>query len=357
MTDWNWDVWRDSWYSEQNGGANLGNGLGPRLQSGRALGTDDYDNRFAISFQEPAGFDYGETVVSATVYMKARGTNGCFSKGSAPKLLVRRFLDPDEVVSENSQSGECNLSGAGGAATEWPGPDSEDDDSAFWAGDPAAGTIINIDVTDAFVAWVAAKAGGTDKFGLTFDPSNAAGTAPEFISARKVAFSSSDADGDPIFSGGLGPYLKVVTSSSEAFVPPAPIPDSPSEGQTIAQMGGLRGFLLLYDSLPDWALSNAQVRIAKSDHVDGDGMLDTNVVYAGGTDLEYYDSTSYDCYVPFDSIDDPTTEQRGVPYYWQSRYMMSSTGIIPEDSDWSEWSEVFDYIVNVLPIATKVRPA
>ncbi len=357
MTDWNWDTYRDTWYADQNSGTHLGNGVGPRLQSGRATGTDDYDNRFAASFQEPAGFDYGATVVSATWYGKVRGTNGCFSQGAAPKLLVRRFDNPDFVVTENSQAGECLLSGAGAANTEWPGPVSETADAVFWAGTPSAGTIISIDVTDLFVAWVAAKAGGTDKFGLTFDPSNAAGTATEFVTGRKIAFSSADADGDPLFSGGLGPYVKVVTDDSEPLVPDAATPLTPADGARVTQTGTFRTFTASIPRVAGWLPSAVQVRIAKSATVDGTGMLNTSVVYAGGTDIGTgMGDEAFEGQVFYTSIDDPTTEVRGNQYYWQVRYQLTEPSI-PETSDWSPWSAVFDYTVNRVPIITKVRPA
>lgn len=351
MGEYYWDVWRDTWFSRANGSTKYGNGLGPRLQSGFNAGTDDYENRFGISYQEPADWPgYGETIESATIYMKVRGTNSCFSRGGSPKLLIRRFLDPNEVIAENGQAGECNLSGAGSPDTEWPGPDTTSTGQVLWEGTPSTGDIISKDVTALFTAWVAAKAGGTDKFGLMFWPSNAAGNAEEQIASRKIAFSSADADGDPLFDGGLGPYMKVVTSAANT----APIVEPYRPANASVQTGlTSRTFDILSTDPEDAAgvadglvdpLSSIHIVVATSNHVDGNGKLDTGVVHdsddpSSGISIFYYRTTR------------TFTQVAGTTYYWQA----AGTDTLGPDK--GPWSSVFSYSVAAVPTYNKVRPA
>lgn len=345
MTDWNWDVWRDSWYSRRNGTTEFGNGVGPRLQSGFNSGTDDYENRFAISFQEPASFDYGLPVVSATIYLKARGTLGCFSKGSAPKMLIRRFSNPDEVVAENSQGGECILSSAGGASTEWPGPTTTATNQKLWEGDPASGTVISIDVTALFNAWVAAKAGATDKFGLAFWPSNAAGDAEQQSASRKVAFSSADADGDPIFSGGLGPYMKVVTGAPND--PPLQGENSmPAQDERVSGTSReFRGYFL--DDDPGDEMSSVHIVVATGSSVDVNGKLNSGVIYdvdSGGSFITGMGPTWSDTRTV-------SPQTAGATYWWQ--FAATDTN----GPDKGPWSEPTSYVIDNPPVVTKVRPS
>ena len=343
-------MWRDSWYSRQNGSVQLGNGLGPRLQVGKNTGTDDYENRFAISYQEPAGFDYGETVVSATIYQKVRGTAGCFSMGGTPKVLIRRFSDPDEVVTENAQGGECTLSGAGAAATEWPGPTTTSTGQLLWDGGGwAVNDIVSKDVTALFTAWAAAKAGGTDKFGLAFLPSNAAGNAEEQITARKVAFTSSDSTGVPLFDGGNGPYMVVVTAAANT-PPDAQTVGTPTGGVRVPA-GTSRSFTGRYsdddDVYPDFdSMTSLHIVVATSNHVAaGTGKLDTGVIYD-------VDSASFtpNSQFTWSATRTVSPQTGGTTYYWQ--YAVTDFNGPTKGG----WSTVFSYVVDRIPITTKVRP-
>lgn len=337
-----WDVVADAWYCEQNGSNNFGSGLGSRLQSGYNTGADDYKNRFGIGWLKPASVPNGATIVAATAYLKVRGNPGsaCFGQGGNPKLLVERIADVTYTpVEVNAGAGECALSGSGGATGRWPGPSTTGTgNKGFWEGSPATGDVISIDLTNQFKDWWAARASGDTCYAAVFKPSNAAGTAEEMITGRKIAFHAADGT-TAIFDGGNGSYLLVEYTTASG--PNAPTLSTPANASHVTQPASVRALAFTYT------------------HPSGDAGTDYNVQVATNVGMTTLvcDKTvtvaianNATVTANLNTVSDfAPDEVRGTTYYWQVRTRANGT--------WSSFSAVRSYIVNRVPVITKVRPA
>jgi hypothetical protein len=340
-----WDVTADAWYSEWNSTQNLGNGLGSRLQSGLSS-AGDYKNRFGIGWLKPASVPNGATIIAATAFLKVRGNPGgaCFGNGGTPKLLVERVADVTYVPVEISAgSGECALDSGSGTG-RYPGPSTTGTgNKAFWEGTPSVGDVISIDLTNQFKDWWAARASGDTCYAAVFKPSNAAGTAEEQISGRRIAFHAADGT-TAIFDGGNGSYLLVEYSVANA--PSAPTLNTPANGARVTQPGATRTLSFTYVHPDGDAGTDYNIVVATSNHVTG-GALDTGLVVNKTVTAPLVNGNSYGPVL--DTVADFTPDEiRGSTYYWQIRCRANAI--------WGVFSGVRSYSVNRLPLVTVTSP-
>jgi len=331
------DCTKDAWYVLYNASNRYGNGAGPRLQSGYSVdgSSNTWQHRIGLAFYENGVIPAGATIVSATARGTVRGTHSCFAQGSSPAMYFERPLDADAVVAENTTSDECAVTGSGGdntyAATESGGIlETTTTNRASWSGTPSTGDVISVDVTDMFVAWLAAKTTG-DYFCLVGKAQT------EGVQNQKIAFDSYDIAGSCIHSGGTAWDLVVVYTLNNK-----PVVNntnrSPADG---ARQTGTTS------------------RTFSCDFSDADSADQT----AGPTPVQIQiDDTSsafaslvVDNTAAPDSYSNPTwsrtltvSETRGATYYWRYR--------VNDGTEWSDWSTAYTYDVNQLPTASLTSP-
>ena len=217
----------DAWIA--NPGGNYGNGAGPRLQVGYAdfsgtLGSNRVLLAIPLTGAGGALNGVGSPVTQALLELKVRGTNGCFGQGSGPRFWVEELTS---AITENSENGECAVSGAGASTGRWPGPSSTTTNRVKYTGTPSAGTWISIDIT-AMVE--AARLAGKAVLYLRLIAADASSGYDETSTARRIAFSSSEVAGSE-------PKLTVTWNANSAPNAPTVSPAGGDPTPTITNPG------------------------------------------------------------------------------------------------------------------------
>lgn len=334
-----------AWYVYENSTTKGGNGTGPRLQLGYVTpGADNWRTRIGLKFDTTGLIPAGAVITSATLHQKVRGTNSCFSKGGSAKISVERTTDADYALDiSNAQGNECSYS-TGGTIDQnrWGGPPTTMTDRAIYEGNPSVGTVIDIDITALFAAWWAVQT--ADLFTVVEKACDAAGDPDEANNNRRIAFDSD--------SGTTPPSITVVYSTNTPPTvgsgPVTPIGGVRQTGTASRYFkGGFGDNDVQYGDPTYEYMTSLHLVVATSSHVDGNGKLDTGVIYdvdsaatfsqLGPSGVYWEDTRSF-------------TQTRGTTYYWQ--YAVTDH----RGPAKSAWSSVASYKVNQLPTGTKVRP-
>lgn len=216
----------DSWFFDGGGGANYGNGKGPRMYVGRTtLGTLTGPNRFAISIPRGTLFDGVPSADAITAFnIKLRVKDGCDGKGSAIRFFLERATG---TFSENNYTVDCGVSGDGTAATRWPGPARDIANRASYSGDPAAGTWITVAAL-ALGKWWYANPGVTSLVLVAVAASADLSAYEETAIARRISFYTRHTSS--------GPYAEMEWNDNQK--PNAPIDLTPAPGAKIPSGNG-----------------------------------------------------------------------------------------------------------------------
>ena len=350
----NYGVYRDAWLARVVS-SNLGNGSGNRLQLGGAvISSQQWQNRVAQTFyMEDADFPAGmlsSDVTSVVVRWTIKGTSSCMAKGSAPKFVIRRTLDENALVIENAETGECAVVSNNhdyGATQTGGALETITTDEVIYEGTPSVDAVIEVDITELWKAWWDAKAPTDTHFTIVMISCDADGTLNETTASRRLAFYSSEHSAK-IADGGKSSEIEIAWDIGSP--PNTPTLSAPASGARLKLTANT--FSATY-SHPDGVDHDfSQLRIAGSNAVDGDGMLITDVrstVIGGsavmdGPPVGGVVSKSYDL-----GTQPSPALTRGNTYYWQVQHQDMNT-------EKSAWSSVRSFVVNRLPVPTKVKP-
>lgn len=353
----------DAWFAKV-GSTNMGNGQGPRLQSGgHVISGTQWLDRFGISFGQLNAdgsvsdlddnlFPVGAVFTKALMTVSGRATHACISNGAGPKALIERTLDPDTQIVEANESGECTVTSTAPTAGKYPGSATTSTNRVFWNPTGTVGDMV-ADITQLWLDYIADGGrtsgpyqGGGGNFSIVVGPANSGGTDfDDTAEARRWAGNAID----------VTPAQVVITYSTDHA------PAAPSNLQINGKTSGSR----LISTVPTNASPASASHTITGDWSDADSADQAagphSVLVQVATDsgfstlLHNSDSTSgisYNATTKRWSVTRSWTETRGQTIYLRCKV---TDGSLVQSAYGGGSGQT--YKINSLPTATPTRPA